>query len=392
MWFLHVKKFLLHHRLLPAALSLLGVFGFLPLLGFTQQDELETKQAQPVDTRKTQPKTFSNPKQYTYPTFNSKQFDQQLELYLNYLEVFDTPDILIVGSSRVLQGVDPIALQQGLTKRGYPEMKIFNFGINGATAQVVDLLLRRVLTHDQLPRMILWADGSRAFNSGRLDITYNGMVASQGYKMLAKGIRPKLPEKRSSDKICIRLPNQHFAIHSGFYFSGELLCGRVDQFSNQLQPIRQLFPKVTNTAIGNGFRQVATRFNPTTYYQRYPKVSGRYDADYRNFNLQGKQAIALQNVLKFTQLHQIPIVVVNLPLTQSYLDPARTEYERQFHQYLQNLAKQKQFIFRDLNQQRQLARNEYFVDPSHLNQFGATAVATYLAKDPHIPWKLANPE
>jgi hypothetical protein len=389
-WFLQVEKMIIYHKLLPAALSLVGLV-FLPVSIFTRQ-EFTIEQFQRVSASATQPKASFNSKQYTYPTFNSKQFDQQLELYLNYLEGFGTPDILIVGSSRALQGVDPIALQQGLANRGYPEMRVFNFGINGATAQVVDLLLRRILTPDQLPRMILWADGSRAFNEGRLDITYNGIVASQGYKMLTKGIRPKLPEQSLPDKICLRLPNQHFAGSGSLYFAGELLCGTIAQFSEQLEPIRQILPKPTNPSTGNGFRQVATRFNPVTYYQRYPKVSGRYDADYQNFNLQGKQTVALQNVLKFTRLHQIPIVLVNLPLTQSYLDPARTEYERQFHQYLQNLAKQKQFVFRDLNQQRQLARYEYFVDPSHLNQFGAAAVATYLAQDSGIPWKLANPK
>ena len=34
---------------------------------------------------------------------------------------------------------------------GYENADIFNFGINGATAQVVDMVLRQVLEPDQLP-------------------------------------------------------------------------------------------------------------------------------------------------------------------------------------------------------------------------------------------------
>jgi hypothetical protein len=71
---------------------------------------------------------------YRYPSLNSQQLDRQLQLYTQYLARFGQPDILIVGSSRALQGVDPIALQHALAKRGYPNLKIFNFGINGAIA------------------------------------------------------------------------------------------------------------------------------------------------------------------------------------------------------------------------------------------------------------------
>jgi hypothetical protein len=91
---------------------------------------------------------------------------------------------MIVGSSRALRGVDPVALRKELAAMGYEDISIFNFGINGATAQVVDLVIRQVLEPDQLPRLIIWADGARAFNSGRVDVTFNAIVASPGYRDL----------------------------------------------------------------------------------------------------------------------------------------------------------------------------------------------------------------
>jgi hypothetical protein len=381
------------YKLLPVVVLAVGL-AEVPLKPSLSEKNGVEERSSPSPSPMRQPAPTANPQkaQYAYPSFNSKQFDQQLELYLNYLETVGVPDVLIVGSSRALQGVDPIVLQQGLAKRGFPNRRVFNFGINGATAQVVDLLLRRILTPDQLPRLILWADGSRAFNNGRVDITYNGMVASQGYKMLAKGVRPALPRQPQPDEICIQVSPEYFAVQGGVKAtkaSVELLCGSLSKFSNQLLPLYPLLPKLTpQKPINNGFRQATERFNPDNYYRRYPRVAGLYDADYQNFNLQGKQTIALQNVVKFAQSHKISIVLINLPLTQSYLDATRTEYERQFHQHMQQLAKQKQFIFRNLNQQRQLARNEYFTDPSHINRFGAAAIAAHLAKDPAIPWKI----
>lgn len=52
-----------------------------------------------------------------FPSFDSEPLDQQLKLYLSYLSTVGKPDILIVGSSRALQGVDPAQMQQVLAKK-----------------------------------------------------------------------------------------------------------------------------------------------------------------------------------------------------------------------------------------------------------------------------------
>ena len=126
-------------------------------------------------------------------SFSSDLLNEQLELYLSYVAAVGPPDVLIVGSSRALQGVDPKQLKQSLVQRGSPSLKVFNFSVNGATAQVVDFQLRRLLKPDHLPQMIVWADGVRGFNSGRDDRTFNSIVDSEGSKLLAAGVRPKLP-------------------------------------------------------------------------------------------------------------------------------------------------------------------------------------------------------
>lgn len=385
----------------------------------------------------------------SYPTFNSELLDRQLALYQQYVATSGPPDILIVGSSRALQGVDPVALQTALASQGYPKLKVFNFGINGATAQVVDVLLRQILTPEQLPRMIVWADGVRAFNSGRVDRTYNAIIASPGYQRLSGGSRPSSapatrpssapatrptittpgggilrpdpinfrPEQPQSPGYTIRRQSssgsQRFSLKSFKSSAADRETGPILGASYQAElwdenqepllanvyyqqrsipsrapskpPAPAAQPSPESARISSGFNAVSTRFNPATYYQRVRRVPGEYDGDYASFSLQGQQAAALQSVVAFVKSKRIPLVMVNLPLTQDYLDSVRLRREREFQQFMQRFAGEKGFIFRDLSS-RWPAQNDYFADPSHLNVYGAEAVSKQLAQDRTIPW------
>ncbi len=342
---------------------------------------------------------FPNPAQSPslpsqYPSFNSQQLDRQLQRYTHYLAQFGKPDILIVGSSRALQGVDPIALQYALAKQGYPNLKIFNFGINGATAQVVDWLLRQLLTPEQLPRLIVWADGARAFNSGRIDQTFNKIRASQGYKALNAGIRPPIPQPSGLEvgQICMdALPLQLTSQPKSISTPAQAIpvnaikdarCQQSAKVtlrsgSPSPSPVMRSMPAFETL----GFQVVNTQFNPQTYFQRFSRVSGYYDADYLRFTLAGKQINALDRVVDFANQRQIPLVFVNLPLTQTYLDAARFDYEEQFRREMNRLERSRRFTFKDLGLQQKLDSNKYFADPSHLNRHGAAIVARYISAD-----------
>lgn len=369
---------------------------------------------------------------YSHPSFNSQRLDQQLALYADFLATWGPPDVLVVGSSRSLQGVDPVVLEQTLKEQGYSNLTVFNFGINGATAQVVDLLLRRVLSPEHLPQLIVWADGSRAFNSGRPDVTFNGIAASDGYKRLAEGDRPiEQPQMRSRSE----LPSPPLNVCSDIWvdpivdlaspafegpvisaseqnavtqevtlahrFEANLPCHQ-PRFgsttavpSEESQPEGQPAPDLTailssrqdEELDSRGFLPISTRFDPATYYQTHPVVAGQYDGSYVPFQLEGEQMEAMRSVAAFARDRQIPLVFVNLPLSQDYLDATRRSYEQQFRQHMQQLASQEGFIFRDLLQQWP-TQNDYFADPSHLNRYGAQAVATHLAKDLGMPWSI----
>ncbi|MEC4983089.1 MAG: D-alanyl-lipoteichoic acid biosynthesis protein DltD [Oscillatoria sp. PMC 1068.18] len=339
--------------------------------------------------------------QLPFESFNSQFFNEQLLLYLSYTAAMGAPDILIVGSSRAVQGVDPHQLRYDLATQGKEGLKIFNFGINGATTQVVDLILREIVSPNQQPKLIIWADGLRSFNSGRKDITYNGLAASRGYQVLSAGISPQLGinpilinsscqlipfSSISRDSLLSRnlaeslLPSPKILSPAQF----DSLSGRKSAFQDFLPAPgkRALAAEIIGTD-ANGFLAIATRFNPGTYYQQNARIAGNYDADYLDFNLNGKQTVALNRIIAHSKKLNIPVVFVNIPLSNEYLDEIRLAYEQEFSQWMQQQANTQGFIFIDLLT-KWGNENSYFQDPSHLNRYGAIAVSRELANHPEI--------
>ena len=381
--------------------------------GFTadqkdRDDNLATSPSQPIVAIDTLVEEAS------FATFNSQQLNEKLALYYQRLEEYGPADIMIVGSSRALRGIDPVALRKELAAIGYEDVSIFNFGINGATAQVVDLVIRQVLEPEQLPKLIIWADGARAFNSGRVDVTHNAIVASPGYRdLLTQRAETADADADADDDGASELaepsslPNSYAAMDqwmndqlaaaSSVYDDRERLKGWLqDRLVSAAKPIpdgggpseeKLDAPMPEGSIIDfNGFLALSVRFNPATYYQDYARVSGLYDGDYKDFHLNGQQDEAFLSLLDFTQQQNIPIVFINTPLTDEYLDDYRQEAEAQFRRYmLEQSTTLAGFIFRDLGELWP-QRYDYFSDPSHLNRYGAYQVSNQLAQDPMIAW------
>jgi hypothetical protein len=350
-----------------------------------------------------------------YPSFNSQQLDEQLVRYQDYILANKRPpDVLIVGSSRALRGIAPTVLEESLASKGYPNLEIYNLGINGATVQLVDFIIRQVFLPEQLPRLILFADGVRAFNSGREDRTFEIIASSEGYRAAIEGTLPgkaknqeELKEEKKEEKIVESLLSNYGRIKAGVERKIEesLVTYRErDRFKERLVSLRKINGELENiaetelatdeidfagdekTKINNGFLPISIKFEPEIYYQNHPKVSGDYDADYENFKLTGQQTTALNNLLGFTQARGIKVVFVNMPLTKEYLDAARKGYELEFRQYMEGKAEEEPGLkFLDFGLLWPQAY-ENFSDPSHLNRYGAIAVAEELAEEPNIPW------
>ncbi len=350
----------------------------------------------------------------TLPSFRSQQLDEKLALYQRLVARSGPPDVLVIGSSRALRGVDPAALRQALGASGHDGLSVFNFGVNGATAQVVDLIVRRLIPSDQLPQIVVWADGARAFNSGRVDITFDAIAVSEGYQQLQSidspgGIndlalgslseqisaRTRATDQRLSEllgRVSSGYSNRvklRSALGQGFgAIAPEFSIGKE---ATQVGDTPTELPTETSLIDFDGFLALSTRFNPATYYQDHARVSGSYDGDYKAFRLEGKQTEALDNLLGYTARKQVPIVFINTPLTDEYLDSNRTDAEEAFVQYMVERSDRAQnLIFRDMGQLWP-QRYDYFSDPSHLNRYGAYQVSSRLAQDPLIAWPEPRP-
>lgn len=342
------------------------------------------------------------------PSFNSSLLNEKLLLYQQRIKQNGhPPDVLIVGSSRALRGIDPLVLQEALAQEGYKQVDIFNFGINGATVKFVDFLVRRMLTPEQLPKLIIWADGVRAFNSGREDLTYNALLNTEGYRQVVTGAFPLQSETSTAStqffsqsslaRFSFAVGNDRLlqifgSLSQSYPYRQQILLnlqknlGRLLPGAMRNSQSRNLEPMVNESAIDiDGFLPLSDRFVPQTYYQKYAKVPGNYDKDYEAFYLGGRQDAALGELMQYLHKHSVTTVFVNLPLTDHYLDEVRMKYEQQFEQYLLEKSQQYKFIVRNLNTSR-LKQYEYFSDPSHLNRYGADTISRQLAKDPVIPW------
>jgi len=383
--------------------------------GFTQTDDSHSRSlaAAPLKQKATSTAILLAARSQI-PSFNTRQLEEQLALYKQrLLTTGKPPNVLIIGSSRALRGVDPVALSQALATQGYLNVDVFNFGINGATSQVVDFVIRQVLKPSELPKLIIWADGSRAFNSGREDTTFKAIASSQGYKQVSpKGLSTTSHAEVSSPSEAVvgekptnsyqsfnHWLNQALATVSSTYQKRDNLKNLFTQKVKSLPIVGESgiadSTKVNQTNTEDeaslqavdfdGFLALPIRFEPKIYYQKHPKVFGDYDNDYKFFQLGGEQDAALQAVIQFTQAQKISLVFVNMPLTADYLDPVRSKYEQEFQQYMLHLANRPNFIYRDLSQIWPNA-NDYFSDPSHLNRYGAYEVSRKLANDPMIPW------
>lgn len=346
-----------------------------------------------------------SPETVTQLSFNNPLLEQKLAEYQRRCVRDGVPDVLIVGSSRAMRGVDPAQLRRSLVERGYPAPKIYNFGINGATAQVVDLVLRQLLTPQQLPKLVIWVDGARAFNSGRTDRTYETISSSDRFQQLEliSGIekeRSSLMQAQSSFKntyhaLDNRIDRQFAKISPAYYHRARLKTWLQSQAKSvgkialgDYDPIALAPPTNASDRQSDvdGYLALDVSFNPMTYYNQYTRVTGDSDGDYLNFQLTGIQDRALRQVTDLLAARDIPLVFVNAPLSDFYLDRVRSQRELRFKAYMQQVMAANRLTFIDLGG---LLPQQYdrFSDPSHLNQLGAQEVSRYLAQTKMIPWQ-----
>jgi hypothetical protein len=323
--------------------------------------------------------------------YNNPSLNTKLVLIDSYVtSVGEAPDVMIVGSSRALRGIDPHVLEKSLAGRGYKGLSVFNMGINGATAQVVNLQIAKILTSQQLPKLIIWADGVRAFNSNREDETFNAIANSSGYAQLEQLLQKSGQTKTKNASPLSEVLSKTLSDWLPAYADrAQIRSAIVSDYNRLTAKLNSQDTLITDQSLkidSKGFASVDVQFDPQTYFKIYPYVSGEDDLDYRNFDLNGNQIDAFNTLAEFCDRHKIKLVFVNMPMHDSYLDASRIGYEKKFKQRMQKLAKRWNMTYIDFST-FMLRQPRYFSDPNHLNRWGAIEVAKKLAVNPNIPWE-----
>ncbi len=313
--------------------------------------------------------------------YNNQHLNQKLALLEWHMSKSGTPpQVMVVGSSRALRGIEPNTLEKSLQSNGYKGVEVFNMGINGATAKVVDLQFTQILSLPQLPKMIIWADGVRAFNNNREDSTYREIMLSPSH-LFKSGETKKLPTSPQVLDLLQAYPNREQIRVALTQDYNQL----TKSLSNSEELIAASVPSRSMDMDTKGFVGVDVDFEPKSYFKIHPYVPGTDDLDYRDFSLEGEQMAALERLVRFCAEHHIRLVLINMPLHSSYLDKARLQFDQKFSDRMRDLALAKKLIYLDLSQL--WSQNpEYFSDPSHLNRQGAIAISEYLIKS-EIPWQ-----
>jgi hypothetical protein len=255
------------------------------------------------------------------------------------------------------------------------------------------MILRRSIEPTQLPKLVIWADGARAFNDGRPDRTFNTITTSVGYRQLPGGenstITTAQPLVIDGYETVDRSLNKGLAQLFSSYERRDLLKARLQEITPSWQTASNSSSPAVRAAgeqmDATGFLPISLTFDPNTYYQQYAKVSGDSDGDYTSFTLTGSQDLATRKTIDFLQQRRIPLVFVNIPLSDRYLDKVRQGYEFTFKQYMQGLAQEGHLQFVDLVGSWMQDYGLYS-DPSHLNRAGAVQVSTYLVRNAPINW------
>jgi hypothetical protein len=223
------------------------------------------------------------------------------------------------------------------------------------------------------------------------------LAASVGYRQLPGGegtaittAQPLLID--SYDKVDLFL-NRPLAKLFSTYHHRDRLKARLQEITPGWKKSTSNSSSLTLQSTGEqidatGFLPVTIAFDPNTYYQKYAKVSGDSDGDYTSFTLSGVQDLAARKTAGFLQQRKIPLIFVNVPLSDRYLDPIRQRYEFTFKQYMQSLAQEEHLQFIDLVGSW-MQNYSLYSDPSHLNRAGAVQVSTYLVRNAPINWPIS---
>lgn len=92
-----------------------------------------------------------------------RQFEVQWDLLEKYVGAHGGVDVIVIGNSAALMGIDPDALEKWYQQAGGGSIRVFNFGVEGVALESASEI-GQLLIQEYQPKAILFAGGIENFN------------------------------------------------------------------------------------------------------------------------------------------------------------------------------------------------------------------------------------
>lgn len=293
----------------------------------------------------------------------------------DYIRTNGPPTLVTIGSSIADMGFDVLDLEHRLSKKGI-QAPGFNFGVNGAGSVVFRELLSRVIIPLARPKMIIYGTSAIEFNrsSSIFLEDQRKFLASAGLSIVREGPTFAAVSKAALFPV---LPS---------YQLGELLWPSA-------------FLEATNTTwLGvRGFKaefRGQQRLKGTwgdAMREGWPEwATVRYKNLLFDYKVSEDSMATLRDIADLCRRHDIELVIVNMPVMLRPPELAGSvfwEIEQQngqgaiqatYEEALRNMVGALQVRFLDIGASNNYPA-DFFRDPYHLNEKGATELAREIA-------------
>jgi len=280
----------------------------------------------------------------------------------------ETPDVLLLGSSRIAFGLSTDIVGACLGPPGDP-LPTASLTVNHAAVFASAVALREAVARGGPPRLAVMEVGPS--------------VVSAGFPMLAGSVReaarladmgPCLAELPSTD--CLR------PLVSGIEGLGRFLGGRhrADAHSQWMMQFHgggqfcfdgPACEESNRTIVRKLRRQWDNRSA-----ELLPTLTADHFSDYTVGS--GLNHRYLEAAIALAEAEGFPLVLLNMPVHSSYQEQVPADVDRLFRAYLTVLSASPAVTVLDANGMRQFAEQDVFIDPDHLRPSGTRRLSRYL--------------
>jgi hypothetical protein len=310
---------------------------------------------------------------YWMPRIN----DRSLNIYLYQREEID-PDVLIVGSSKILRGLIPTLLDAELTDGLGREVSTYTVGQLGAGCFESSMVLRDVVESNRPPKVVIFEVSPGALSADH----HNLPDALRYYASIPDLIRatPWLTDgKRMRGAASgffrgfanIALYAHHTAFPHGLTAGLERLLrwrGRIFGIPNQTPDRVSSLPPEQRRELAGGVALLARRLHMDRY-----RIGGPSEAGFHR-------------CCRLARSLGIRLVVINPPVTDDY---RRLMFSRavtdEYLRFMMEAERTEGFEFFDLDRGNPELTDEDFLDLGHLNADGSQKFSRYMAREILLP-------